>query len=344
MTASEITRLVSGRLLAGSPGTVVTGVAALDDATASDATFFGNALYLPALRVSQAGVALVPEDFSEPLPQVGAVVGVAHPSLAFAQVVAVLQPPLPPAAAGIHATAVIDPAATVGRDVCIQAYVVIESGARIADGVHLGAHAFVGRESAIGAHSLIHPHVTIRERVQIGERCIVHSGSVLGGDGFGFETVNGKHVKIPQVGGVEIGNDVEIGACVAIDRARFGMTRIGDGTKIDNLVQIAHNVVIGPGCLVVAQVGISGSTHLGKYVVLAGQVGVVGHIKIGDGAIVGAQSGVSKNVAAGEKVFGSPAEPMRTATETLARVRRLPKLMERVKALEAELAALKARA
>lgn len=340
MTASQLAQLIGGRLLSGHGEINVSGIAALEDATASDATFFGNPKYLPALRASTAGVALVPEDFAESLPGVGAVIAVANPSLAFASVVAAVQPPLAPPAPGIHSTAVISADATVGREVSIHAYAVIEAAAVVGDRVCLGAHSFVGRESRVGDDTFVHPHVIIRERVSIGRRCTVHSGAVIGGDGFGFETVEGRHVKVPQVGGVDVADDVEIGAGVTIDRARFGMTRIGEGTKIDNLVQIAHNVVIGPHCLIVAQAGISGSTRLGKYVVLAGQVGVVGHITLGDGVIVGAQSGVSKSVPAGTKMFGSPAEPMVDAMESVARVRRLPKLIQRVKQLEAEVAAL----
>lgn len=342
MTAAQLAQLINGTLLAGNPEVDVTGVAALEDAGAGDVTFFGNEKYLPALRASQAGVALVPSGFAETLTGVLAVVGVDNPSLAFATVVGTLQPPLPPPPTGVHPSAVIASDAVIGPDVTIQACVVIESGAQVGRGAILGAGCFIGRDSRIGEAALLHPNVTVRERVHIGPRCVIHSGAVLGSDGFGFETVNGRHVKIPQVGGVEIGPDVEIGAGVTIDRARFGMTRIGEGTKIDNLVQIAHNVVIGPHCLIVAQAGISGSTRLGHHVVLAGQVGVVGHITIGDGAQVGAQSGVSKSVPAGAKMFGSPAETMREASETLARVRRLPKLMDRVKALEAEVTALRA--
>ncbi len=343
MTASELNRLVAGDLLKGPAGLEITGVAALEDAGESDATFFGNGRYLPALLASRAGLALVPVGFHEEVPGVTVLIAVENPSLAFARVVATLQPPLPPPASGLHPTAVIDPSAQIGTGVTIQAHVVVEPEASIGDGAFLGAGTFIGRGSRIGANAHLHPRVTVRERVIIGARCVVHSGAVLGSDGFGFETVNGRHVKIPQVGGVEVGDDVEIGACVTIDRARFGMTRIGVGTKIDNLVQIAHNVVIGPHCLIVAQVGISGSTRLGHHVVLAGQVGVVGHINIGDGAIVGAQSGVSKSVKAGERMFGSPAEPMKSATESIARVRRLPKLMERVRQLEIELTSLRAR-
>lgn len=341
MTASQLAQLVGGHLLAGRGETIVHGVAALEDATPNDATFFGNPKYLPALQLSKAGVALVPEDFTESLPGVGAIIAVTDPSLAFTSVVAALQPPVPPPAAGIHPTAVISPAAQIGRDVSIQPYAVIEAGAVIGDRVCLGAHSFVGRDSRIGDESFVYPLVTIRERVSIGRRCIVHSGAVIGGDGFGFTTIDGRHAKVPQVGGVQISDDVEVGAGVTIDRARFGMTRIGEGTKIDNLVQIAHNVVIGPHCLVVAQAGISGSTRLGKNVILAGQVGVVGHITLGDGVVVSAQSGITKNVPAGTKMFGTPARPMLEAIAHNAGIRRLPKLIERVNRLEAEVAALK---
>ena len=341
MTASQLAQLIGGRILAGSGEVSVHGIAALEDATPDDATFFGDPKYLLTLRQSKAGVALVPVDFAEPLPDIGAVIGVSKPSVAFAIVVAALQPPLPPLPPGIHATAVISPDATVGRDVSIQPYVVIEEGAVIGDGVCLGAHTFVGRRSRLGGGTFVHPNVTIRERVNIGRRCVVHSGASIGGDGFGFETIDGQHVKVPQVGGVEIGDDVEIGACVTIDRARFGMTRIGEGTKIDNLVQIAHNVVIGPRCIIVAHTGISGSARLGKSVILAGQVGLNGHITVGDNVVVGGQSGVTKSVAAGRRIWGTPAREMMETTASILRVRQLPKLIERVKQLEGEVIALK---
>ena len=222
-------------------------------------------------------------------------------------------------------------------------YAVIEDGAEIGDGVSVGAGVFIGAGTVVGAGSRIYPHVTIREHTRIGQRVIIHSGTVIGGDGFGFELKEGRHAKIPQTGIVQIDDDVEIGANVTIDRARFGRTHVGEGTKIDNLVHLAHNVVVGPHCLLVAQVGISGSTRLGKYVTLAGQVGTVGHIEIGDGAILAAKaSGVSKDVPAKEVWFGYPAVPLSEAKEQIALTRRLPKLVERVKKLEAELAELRA--
>ena len=194
----------------------------------------------------------------------------------------------------------------------------------------------------IGADSRIYPRVTIREHTRIGQRAIIHSGVVIGGDGYGFELKDGRHVKIPQTGIVQIDDDVEIGANTTIDRARFGRTHIGEGTKIDNLVQVAHNVTVGPHCLLVSQSGVSGSTKLGRYVTLAGQVGVVGHVQIGDEAVIGAKTGISRDVPAKAVYFGNVGEPIERAKENLAYYRRLPKLNERVRKLEEQLAALKA--
>jgi UDP-3-O-[3-hydroxymyristoyl] glucosamine N-acyltransferase len=183
-------------------------------------------------------------------------------------------------------------------------------------------------------HCKIHPNVTIRENSVIGNRVMIHSGAVIGGDGFGYEFSGGRHIKIPQTGIVQIDDDVEIGSNTTIDRARFGKTWIQEGTKIDNLVQIAHNVVIGKHSVIVSQAGISGSTRLGQYVTLAGQVGLVGHLEIGDQVIVGAQAGVSKNIPAKEIWLGSPGTPMQEQKEKFANINRLPKLFARVKKIE----------
>lgn len=226
---------------------------------------------------------------------------------------------------------------TLGEGVSIQPCAVVEDGARIGAGTVLGAHAFVGAEAAIGANCTIHPRVTVAARCLVGDRVILHSGAVLGGDGFGFEFANGRHVKVPQTGIVQLDDDVEIGANTTIDRARFGRTWIGEGTKIDNLVQIGHNVVIGKHCIIVSQTGISGSTRLGDYVTFGGQAAAVGHIEIGSRAMIGARGGVSKSVREGEILWGSPvAMPIREAKEQLALIRRLPKLYQRVKKLEAD--------
>lgn len=345
LTHQELADLVGGELLASSPAQPVTGVAALTDAGPGDVSFFGNAKYLPALRRSRAGAILTAADFQPPDDWAGArpaLVRVANPSLAFAALVKRFSPPAPSHRPGVAPSAILGKDVALGAGVSIQPCAVIEDGAQIGDGVYIGAHAFIGAGSLIGAGSKIYPHVTIREGTLIGRRVIIQSGAVIGADGFGFELEEGRHVKIPQVGIVQIDDDVEIGANATVDRARFGRTHIMEGAKIDNLVMIAHNVVIGPHCLIVAQAGISGSTRLGKYVVLAGQAGVVGHVEIGDGARVMAKSGVTKDIAAGAEILGPYGDTIKEARESIALVRRLPKLADRVKRLEAELAALKA--
>jgi len=332
ITLADLAALTGGILENASPELPISGGASVTDATATEVTFFGNARYLPALKLSRAAAAFVPLDFAEQIP--AALIKVANPSLAFAQALARFAPPPITYAPGIHPTAVIGPGVTLGEGVSIQPYAVIEQGAAIGAGSVIGAHVFIGQQSTLGPACHIHPHVTIRERTLIGSRVVIHSGTVVGSDGFGYEFSAGRHVKIPQTGCVQIDDDVEIGANVAIDRARFGRTWIQEGTKIDNLVQIAHNVIIGRHSIIVSQTGISGSSKLGQYVTLAGQVGVVGHIEIGDRAIVAAQSGISKNVPAGETWFGYPAAPIKETKERLAYINRLEKLYARVRTLE----------
>ena len=341
-TVGELIRSLGGELLAGSPGTPVSGVASLAEADAGDLAFFGHPKYLTALRRSRASVVLVPREFPVGTPRLTcALIAVENPSGAFAEVVARFASPPVAVVPGIAPTALVGRGVRLGSDVSVGPYAVIEDDVELGDRVVVGAHAFIGEGTVIGDDSRLYPHVTVRERCRLGRRIILHPGVVIGGDGFGFETRDGRHHKVPQTGIVQIDDDVEIGANSTVDRARFGRTHIGEGTKIDNLVQVGHNVVIGPHCILCSQAGISGSTRLGKNVTLAGQAGLVGHIEMGDGATAGAQAGVSKSVPANAVVFGYPAEPLEEFKQTLARVRRLPKLLERVKRLEAELAALK---
>lgn len=339
-TVEELAALVGGRVIGEGGAVPITGAASVSDALEGDITFFGNAKYLPALRTSRATCALVPEGFAESIAAIP--IQVANPSLAFSQVVERFAPAPVTFAPGIHPSAVIAPDAQLGANVSIQAHAVIEAGAAVGEGSVIGANVYIGHGAKIGAGCHIYPSASIRERCIIGNRVIIHSGAVIGSDGFGFEMVQGRYVKIPQIGIVQIDDDAEIGANTTIDRARFGRTWIGEGTKIDNLVQIAHNVVIGKHTVIVSQVGISGSSKIGNYVTLAGQVGLVGHIEIGDQAIVAAQSGVSKNVPAKQMVWGSPAIPIQEGKERIAYISRLPKLVERVKRLEEKLASEKA--
>ncbi len=338
-TIEKICELVGGELFCGEGSKEIAGVAALQDAGEGDASFFGNRRYADALRKTCAGVVLVPQDWEEKL-SVG-LIRVENPSAAFAQVVELFAPVPEKLPEGVHASAVVADSAQLGEGVCIGANVVIGEHAQIGDRTVIEPGVVIGNHVTVGADCLFYGNVTIRERCQIGDRVILQPGVVVGSDGYGFEFINGRHQKIPQVGIVQIDSDVEIGANTTIDRARFGKTWIQEGCKIDNLVQIAHNVVVGKHSLLVAQVGIAGSSRLGNYVILAGQVGVNGHIEIGDQVLVGAQSGIKDDIPAGQKWFGSPARPMREKNVSLALEKRLPRLFEKVKTLEAELEELK---
>lgn len=329
----ELAALVGGQLpFGGSASLRISGVASIAEAAADEVTFLGNSRYLPGLRLSKAAAVLVPEDFTEEVPPL--LVRVANPSLAFARLVEFFAPKPPSFAPGVHPSAVLGEGVSIGEGASIQPFAVLEPGVVVGAGSVVGAHCYLGHESRLGEHSLLHPRVTVAARCVVGNRVILHSGVVLGSDGFGFEWTDGRHVKIPQVGIVQVDDDVEIGANTTVDRARFGRTWIQEGCKIDNLVQIAHNVVVGKHTLLVAQAGISGSTHLGERVTLAGQVGVAGHLQIGDGAVVSAQSGVSKNLPGAALYMGSPAQPAAEFREQVALVRRLAKLQERVQRLE----------
>ena len=338
LTLQELAALVGGQLYFD--GIIphhlkIRGVASVSEAAPDEVTFLGNLKYLPALRRSQAAAVLVAEDFAELVTPV--LIRVSNPSLAFARLVAHFAPPPVSFAAGVHPTAVIGAGVHLAPGVSIQPFAVLEEGASVGEGTVVGAHSYIGHGAKIGAGCFLHPRVTVATRCVVGDRVILHAGGVLGSDGFGFENDQGRHVKIPQVGVVQVDDDVEIGANTTVDRARFGRTWIGAGTKIDNLVQIAHNVVIGKHCLIVAQVGISGSTRLGDHVTLAGQVGVAGHLEIGDRAVVSAQSGVSKTLASNGLYMGSPAVPALEYREQVAHIRRLHKLAERVQGLEKSL-------
>ena len=334
ITVQELAVLVGGQFALPADGAkAIHRGAAIAEADEGDVTFFANAKYLSALKSCRATAAFVPLDFAEDISPV--CIRVESPSLAFSKVVEMFAPTPVVFAPGIHPSAVIGRDVSIGQGASIQPFVVIEDGASVGAGSVIGAHSYLGNGASVGKNCLLHPRVTVGERCVVGNRVVLHSGVVLGSDGFGFEFSGGRHVKIPQIGVVQVDDDVEIGANTTIDRARFGRTWIGEGTKIDNLVQIAHNVVIGKHSLVVALTGIAGSVKIGNYVTIAGQVGIVGHIEIGDQAIVAAKSGISKNIAAKEVVWGSPSQPMREAKQQLACIRRLPKLFERVKILEA---------
>lgn len=325
--------------LEGDGSLEISAVAGVRDAGPGEIAFVSQARYAVDAAASKASALLVAKDWDKPVS--AALLRVEKPEESFAQVASLFVPPPPVFSPGIHPSAVIDPSAKLGRDVHIGPHVTVEAGATIGDRTCLLSGVYIGHAAHVGDDCRFYPHVSLREHVRVGHRTVIHNGTVIGSDGFGYQMdKRGIHQKIPQIGIVVLGDDVEIGANVAIDRARFGKTRIGNGVKIDNLVQIAHNVVIGDHALIVAQVGISGSTIIGHHAVLAGQVGVVGHIQIGAGAIIAAKAGISKNVPPGAKMWGSPARTLPEQLEAEANISRLPQLKKRVAELEARLARL----
>ncbi|HCN78602.1 MAG TPA: UDP-3-O-(3-hydroxymyristoyl)glucosamine N-acyltransferase, partial [Verrucomicrobiales bacterium] len=313
----------------------ISGFASLKEARAGDLSFYYDTRYRERLEKTRAGAVLVPRDCANCPPHV-ACIAVDNPSRAFEKVVDTYGFHAAAFEAGVHPSAVI--AAGVKHDpakVSIGANAVIEAGAELADGVEIGAGCYVGRDAVIGRDSKLFASVTIHEACELGERVILHSGVVIGADGFGYEFDKGRHRKVRQAGIVQIDNDVEIGAGTMVDRARFGRTWIGEGTKIDNLVQIGHNAVIGRHCIIVACCAIAGSAVIGDYVVMAAQCGVAGHVIIGSQITLGARSGVTKDIPDGPATYmGFPAMPVMDERRRLASINRIPALAARVKELE----------
>jgi UDP-3-O-[3-hydroxymyristoyl] glucosamine N-acyltransferase len=336
-TLGELAEVLQARL-DGDPGRVVTGVAPLESAGPDQISFLTDLRYRGAADASRAGAFLAPRDVRGlPAPTLGC----DAPQQALIQLLRLFHPPVP-APAGVDRTAVVAPEARIDPSASVGPLCVVESRAVIGPRARLHALVHVGPGVEIGEDTVVYPHVSLRDGVLVGRRVIIHPGAVLGADGFGFAFDGTAHRKIPQVGGVLIEDDVEIGANTTIDRATFGDTIVRRGTKIDNLVQIGHNVVVGEHSLLVAQVGVSGSSRLGRGVVLAGQVGVADHVTIGDGVIAGAQAGIPSSLPAGEKVLGSPARPIGQAKRIIVAEARLPEMLQRVRALEQKLERLAA--
>jgi UDP-3-O-[3-hydroxymyristoyl] glucosamine N-acyltransferase len=328
---------VGGEIAGEGAATVVTGISDLRSAQPDQVSFLGNSKYEADAQASKAAAILVsPQD--APRFSFTRIV-VESPSKAFGKISALFAPPPVRDEPGVHPTAVVAPDAALGEGISVGPHVVILAGVRIGGRCVIGANTVIGEKATIGDDTRLYPLVMVRERSVIGARVIIHSGAVIGSDGFGydFDAKSGRHVKIAQTGHVQIDDDVEIGANTTIDRGRFGKTHIGEGVKIDNLVQIAHNVVIGAHSVIVSQTGISGSTSLGRYVTLAGQVGLAGHLNVGDRATITAQSGLNKDVPAGAVLAGHHALPIRESLKLEALTRKLPELVERLKALEKKL-------
>lgn len=331
-TLGDIAALVGG-VLEGDAALLISGINDLSRAEPGQVSFLGNSRYAKAAATTRASAVLVPRDFAGLLPC--AAIRVDNPSAAFARVVEAFAPPPVAWAPGIHPTAVIDSTARIGAGVHIGPQAVVEAGVVLGERVHLGAGTYVGHEARIGDDCFLHPRVVVRERCILGRRVIVHCGAVIGSDGFGYDFQGGKYIKIPQVGIVQIDDDCEIGANTTIDRGRFDKTWIQEGCKIDNLVMIAHNVVVGKHTVIVAQVGISGSSSLGAYNTVAGQSALVGHVKTADKVTITAWTAVTKDITAPGVYRGGPAKPMRESMEIEALTQRLPELYQRLRALEA---------
>jgi len=333
LTLGELADLLGGELR-GPPGLVIRGLAPVDQAGPEDITFIAHARFARLGKTSRAGAVIVSPQWAslnKPL------IVVAHPYLAYARVAALFAPPRP-GWTGISDQACLGADVTLGQDVAIAPLVFVGDGVILGDRVTLMPGCYVGPETVIGNDTFLAPRVTIMERCRIGARVLIHSGAVIGADGFGFIPTPEGQVKIPQLGTVVIEDDVEIGANVTIDRGALGETRIGRGVKIDNLVQVAHNVEVGEHSVIASQAGIAGSSKLGRWVGLGGQVGLVGHIHIGDHTQIGAQAGVTKSVPPGQVLLGTPAWPLKETHRIWACWHTLPDLYHRIKKLEQQVA------
>ena len=334
-TPEELAAIVDARRTVGTADRKVTDIASLSTARAGDLSFLGNAKYRAQVASSEATVLLLPSDYAGE-PRAGQVfLYVENPSVALARLCARIEQTLwPKPAPGVHPSAVVAPGAQVAATAHVGPLCVVEAGARIGAGSVLQASVFVGRDAVVGEGCFLMPGCVIATTCVLGHRVRLQPGVVVGSDGFGYEFVKGRHEKVPQIGTVVIGDDVEIGANSTLDRARFSRTVVGEGTKIDNLVQIAHNVTIGKHCILCSQVGISGSTTLEDYVILGGQAGVGGHITLGKGSKAGGQAGISSDLPAGSYVNGTPAIPYLLERRIAVLQQRLPELFKRVERLE----------
>ncbi len=335
--------LCGGRVEGPSSSVTVRGVAALGAAGEDELGLVASAKYLELAAASRAGAYLVASDLAGKVPDDRPRVVVDDPHAALIPLLGHWFPE-PAHTSGVHPTAVLGRGVTLGADVFVGPYAVLGEGVVLGDRVRVGAHVVVGRGASVGADSLLHPHVVIYAGAEVGRRVILHAGARVGVDGFGYAWVDGGHRKVPQVGRCVIEDDVEIGANTTVDRGSLGETRVRRGSKLDNLVHLAHNVGFGPHAAAAALVGIAGSTNVGAGALFAGQAGIVGHLDIGDGARIGAAAKVWRDVPAGETYLGDPARPQREYLRSRAQVERMPKLLERVKALEAAVDALRAAA
>ena len=333
-TVQELAAFLGGTVI-GDGSRRIKDIKGLAEVGSDDVTFAVDPYteYVPQVR---AGAVMVEKEVPA---GDNTLIVVENPRLAFSKLL-VLFHPRQSVPQGIHPTAVIDESASIGSNVAVMAYAVIGKNAVIGDGTVIYPNVFIGDNVTIGKESAIFPGAVIHENCVLGERNVIRAHAVIGGEGFGFATKDGKHTRIPQIGNVEIGDDVEIGACTCIDNATLGSTKVASGTKIDNLVHLGHNVEIGEDCFIIAQTGIAGSTKVGHHVIFAGQTGCTGHVKIGDNAVFAGKSGITGNMEGNKVYAGFPVRPHIEWNRTQVYIKRLPEMAKTIKALEKKIAEL----
>lgn len=339
-TLGQLVDLVGGRLR-GDGDVAITGVGDLASAGPNEAAWVSNPRYASKVAASRAGVVLVPADFGEtPMPAILC----ERVDRSVALLLGAFAPEAPRPEPGVHASAVVHETAHLAANSSIGPHVVVEAGATVGAGSVLRAGVFIGHNAVIGDDCTLWPHVVVRDGCRLGNRVTIHANAVIGGDGFGFYMEEGCHRRVPHIGRVILEDDVEIGACSCVDRAKFGDTIVGEGTKVDNLVQVAHNVHVGRHCVLAAQVGISGSVRIGDYCVFGGKAGSVDNVSIGDRVQMAGAAVIDKDIPDGKVVSGSPAQDHRRELRERASVRRLPAVLQRMKELQARVERLEASA
>ncbi len=336
LTASQLAAMVNGTV-EGDGEVKVSTFAKIEEGHPGALSFLANPKYTHFIYSTASSAVLVSRDFKPEHPVSATLIRVDDPYATVAMLLALVEKMTADSRSGIEQPSFIAPDATVAPDAYVGAFAYISPRARIGAGARIYPQVYVGDDAVIGDGSILYPGVKVYKGCKIGARCIIHSGAVIGADGFGFAPVDGHYEKIPQTGNVEIADDVEIGANTTIDRAMMGSTRIGQGTKLDNLIQIAHNCAIGPDTVMAAQAGVAGSAKIGAHCMIGGQVGIVGHITVADHTEIGAQSGISKATAEGDRLMGSPAVDIMDYARNLVYVKKLGSLFDRVKAIEKEL-------
>ena len=339
-SASQIAPIISG-VIEGDPAVLVSNFGKIESAQPGDLAFLANPKYESFAYTTKASILLVASDFTPKQPISSTLIRVDDPYAALAQLMQLVEQQSAPRLQGISEKADIAADVELGEEVYIAPFAVVEAGAKIARGCQIHPFAYIGRGVMLGEETIIYPHVTLYHGVQIGARCIIHAGAVLGADGFGFAPEAEGYRKIPQLGGVVVEDDVEIGANTCIDRAVMDSTIIRRGVKLDNLIQIAHNCQVGEHTVMASQVGLAGSSSIGSWCRFGGQVGIGGHITIGDKVEMGGQTGVISNVPSGSALMGSPGMPLREAMRNFVIQPKLPDMYRRLQALEKELVALK---